>query len=180
MLVLDRPEDRTSPAPKKLEGKEFEKLLMEAAARGKDRLTMGRYGTEVRWIRGEQTPVDSLPDFEGVFDDGRQFIVETKACSQASFGFNEKFLDRQLPHLLKRAPYGVTCLLVIHFNRRELSKSVVEAVTLALPVTPLNQFWQDVKSGKIKSVTPAAALEHGRAIRWTVPKGCLKALPAFI
>jgi penicillin-binding protein-related factor A (putative recombinase) len=171
--------DTVALPPKKLGGKDFEDLLLEASVRAKDQLTMSRYGTEVRWINGEQKAVKSLPDFEGVFDTGRQFIWEAKACSDASYSFGDSFHDRQYKHMKKRAPYGVICELVIHFNERVLAKSTVPAVTIAVRVDPTMLLWRDFEAKRVKSINPEVAMANGRILPWTVPPRCQKALPVL-
>ena len=167
--------------PAKLNGKKFEKLLLEYTVREKKRLTMDRYGVQVAFIDGAWTPVPSFPDFEGVIMGGKQFIVEAKSCSAASFPLHDdKFKERQYRHMKRRSKYGVPCFLIVHFNQRILKTKTVPAMTISIRVDPGMQLWKDFEAGLVKSISPELALENGSVVEWKTPKGCRKALPAFI
>ncbi len=169
------------PAPPKLTGKEFEDLLLEAAARQKDQLIMGRYGVQANMINGVWTPVRSYPDFEGVRCGGRQFIIEAKACSESSFPLkDDHFRDRQYKHMCRRALYGVECFLLIHFNYRKLKKSEDPACTIRIPVDPGRGLWKRFEAGDLRSISREMAREHGTVVAWTTPPRCKKSLPEFL
>ena len=172
---------RVYPPPKSLGGKEFENLcLMDnhwQEARGN--YTMGRYGVQVSFRKDEKgnmipTPIESLPDFEGVIPGGKQFIIETKVCGAASFSLHENSLkDRQLSHMLRRAKFGVMCFLLVHFSERVLKKKGVEsAITYAMPVYPDHVFWEQVERGEVKSLSRGTCEEYAVKVRWWLPKGC--------
>ena len=190
-----------SNVPVKLCGKDFEQALMDAAAREErsGNLTMTRYGTKSVTIKDDSDPtgkktktiqVPSLPDFEGVLWNGRQFIIEAKACEGASFEMRkEKIKPQQVEHMLKRDRFGVPCFLVIHFAERQGRNFFHPAITVALPVTNAVPCWQayvDAHAvakklkGKPKpqgSISRDVAQEMGTLVPWVVPQGCQKALP---
>lgn len=169
--------------PNKLSGKEFEKKLVDAANRQSAHLTMGRYGTEVRWIRGQQKAVKSLPDFEGIRHGGKQFIVEAKAVSGSALPLSDDhFKDRQYKHMAERALYGAECYLIIHFNRREIGNSgrFEPPVTYRIPVDASTPLWAAFESGALKSINRETAATHGVAVEWTIPPRKQIALPDFL
>lgn len=186
-----------SNVPTKLTGKEFESLLLDSVRREEKagRLTMDRYGVEVTNFGGELRPIESKPDFEGITAFGRQFIIEAKSNSQASFTLNPDYLKaRQVKHMLTRAKFNALCFLVIHFNHRILQNCVQPAFTVAIPVTPENPRWQRyvdacAKWKQEKKTNPNAKLEPqgsisrneaqdiGTIILWRVPERCRTALP---
>lgn len=181
----DSPE-LTTYVPAKLKGNtgkdNFEDLLLQAAKRMKDRLTMSRYGvTCIRRGPGDVMAIPSKPDFEGVFAGSSQFIIEAKVESGASFSLGaEAFKELQYNHMAERARYGVPCFLVIHYNYRKLNKTEDPAFTVALPVHPELQMWRDYESKELKRIPREMALALGTIIPWTMPKGTRKPLPHFI
>ena len=193
--------------PVKLSGKDFEQALMDAAAREErsGNLTMTRYGTKSVTIKDDSDPtgkktktiqVPSLPDFEGVLWNGRQFIIEAKSCDGVSFEMRkEKIKPQQVEHMLRRDRFGVPCFLVIHFAERRGQNFFHPAITVALPVTNAVPCWQAYVDshalakklkGKPKaqgSISRDVAQEMGELVPWVIAHGCRRALPnlmAFI
>ena len=193
-----------STVPTTLKGKEFEQLLMDAAdrARRAGLMTMGRYGTNGVTIKDDSDPsgkrtktvlVPSLPDFEGVLSDSRQFILEVKACADTSFEMRkDKIKPKQVEHMLERSAFGVPCFLVIHFAERRGQNFFHPAITVAIPVNTQRRAWQDYIDAhaiarklkqKVKpqgSITRNIAQEWGQLVPWRIPKGCRKALPDLL
>ncbi len=178
--------------PATLKAKEFEELIMDAADREQraGRLTMGRYGVQGMVVQGRTLLVPSLPDFEGVLATGRQFIIEAKTCSQASFPLSPKTIKpRQVSHMLERSRFGVPCFVLIHFNMRVVRPHPQPGITVALRVDDSNPRWQAFvdESNAAKrekrnmrdqgSISRDLAQDIGQRVRWHIPKGCRKALP---
>lgn len=181
--------------PHTLKGREFESLLLDAAAREEKagRLTMGRYGVQVAHKGAEMIAMDSLPDFEGVAaPSGAQFIIEAKVCAGSSFELRpDKIKPRQVRHMLGRSRFGATCFVLIHFCERiSPAKTIHEpAETLGIPVCDRFGFWQafldaaaDAKRTKVPFVSPGSisrdiASRIGQRVEWTCPKGSRKHLP---
>ena len=168
-----------SSAPPKLGAKEFEALILERFAREERQgvLTGGRYGVSVVPIPGkkrgqpEWTPISSLPDFEGVFLGGQQFVVEAKVTSGASFAIHDdKFKARQLRHLLRRSRFGVVSALVIHFNQRVLKTRTDEAATWLFPVSDRLACWQEQEGGDWKTLTRDDCAVYGVPVEWNRSK----------
>lgn len=166
--------------PASLRGKELERLCLVDADWRARRLhyTMGRYGVQVSMrtdaATGKltMTPLSSLPDFEGVQPGGRQFILETKVTSGASFPLNDdKFKRRQLSHMLIRSRYQVRCLLLIHFNARHLRTRDDPAATWAFPVQEDHPFWEEFDRGEVKSISRTWCAAYGIRVQWWIPKG---------
>jgi len=176
--------------PPTLKAKEFEELLMQASRRleGGD---MVRYGTQASiGADGKPMAVQSLPDFEGVFGGGRQFIIEAKVCSQASFPIDKsKIKPRQVSHMLTRSRCGVPCFVLLHFNERRGKTFHEPAETIAIVVSDALPLWQafldaaaEAKRTKTPFVSPGSinremASRIGRRVEWTCPKGSRKHLP---
>jgi penicillin-binding protein-related factor A (putative recombinase) len=156
-------------------GKEFEKLIqlqMDAEER-RGNATMSRYGVHAVFIDGKWTPINSLPDFEGVLRGGRQFVFDAKVCSsRASLPLNEsKVTERQLRHLLKRARFGAVTFLLIHFPERVLKTKTTPAETFAFPVYPESEFWLRVESGEIKSICREDCHVLAASVEWIEGRG---------
>lgn len=181
--------------PKSLKGIEFERLLSDSAARNERNgiLTMDHYGVTMSVQNGVAMGIQSKPDFEGVMIGGRQFIFEAKVCSGSSFPMTkDKIKPRQVSHLLTRSKFAVPCFLVIHWNARELKRSKVEAVTVAIPVNEADPRWQRFIDAHAKarrdktpvdpqgSISREESLAMGYVIPWIVPKGCRKAMPDLL
>lgn len=161
-----------------LKGKDLEALLLFRAEKLEEAkiMSLGRYGVQVTYRKDEKgqmmmQPMHSLPDFEGViFGTGRQIIIETKVCSQASYPIyatGQKH-PRQIDHMLKRSQFGALCFLLIHFNERELVRTQSPAVTYALPVHPNTNFWREYKAGERKSVTRGDCELYATQIPWNI------------
>jgi hypothetical protein len=181
-----------SPVPRKLTGKEFEALLLDAARREEKagRLTMDRYGVEVSNFGGKLIAVPSKPDFEGAIAGGGQFIIEAKANSQPSFQIYPTVIKpRQIRHMVSRSRMGVPCFLIIHWNERILKNAVQPAFTVALPVLHTDTRWTDyiaacaeAKRTKAKlqpqgSISRDESLGIGTRVMWSIPPRCRNAMP---
>lgn len=169
--------------PNQLKGKDFEQLLMDAAKRHEREggITMGRYGVQGLRLKDGVVLIPSLPDFEGVLADGRQFIIEAKAVQGASLSLQgDHFRVRQYAHLVKRAEFNVRTFLLIHFAARTLTNSIQHAMTVAVPVRRDMPFWQEYEAKDSCTLHRDTAQEIGQLVPWTAPKGCKKPLPDLI
>lgn len=169
--------------PTKLTGKDFEQLILEAAKRheAEGALTMGRYGVQATLIYGLWQPIRSYPDFEGILASGHQFIMEAKAVAGSSLSLqSDHFRGRQFAHLVKRAAFGGSTWLIIHFAARSLARSNQPATTVAVPVSLHIPFWNDYKAEKVATLHRDTAQELGTLIPWITPKGCRKPLPDLL
>lgn len=176
-------------------------MIVDAANREEKSgsLTLNRYGVTLSVQNGVTMGIQSKPDFEGVVATGRQFVFEAKVCSGASFAMHkDKLKPRQVSHMLTRSRFNVTCFLVIHWNARELVRSKIGAVTVAIPVSDADPRWQrfidayalakrqSKEQGKPVpvesqgSITLEESIRIGKVIPWVVPKGCRKATPDIL
>jgi hypothetical protein len=176
--------------PTQLKAKEFEEALMQAAERCPG-VHMVRYGTQATFDgNGKPMAIQSLPDFEGVYNEGRQFIIEAKVCSQSAFPMEKKTIKpRQVKHMLDRARCGVPCFLIIHFNERRLVKIHEPAETRAIRIHPLDDRWERYVDAYAEArrtkqpVAPQGSISREMACRmsvkveWIAPKGRRKELP---
>jgi hypothetical protein len=184
-----------SHTPTTLKGSDFEKLLMDSAAREESHglLTMGRYGVEGVIVQGKTLLYPSKPDFEGVLASGRQFIIEAKVCSGPSFPMQKTALKpRQVDHMLRRSQFGVPCYLLIHFNERIGKNFHHPAITVAVPVSDEFPIWRNfldahTEAKRTKSpvesqpaLTRDTAQDMGQLVPWRIAKGCRKALPDLL
>lgn len=190
-----------APTPTKLKGIEFEDALKSAADREEKQglLTMDHYGVTMSVQNGVAMGIQSKPDFEGVLFSGRQFIFEAKANTGASFTMHkDKLKPRQVSFMLGRAKFNVPCFLVIHWNGRQLVKSTIPAVTVAIPISDADPRWQryvdayatakreSKRQGRPVPVEPqgsitlAESLEMGVIVPWQIPKGCRTATPDIL
>lgn len=153
--------------------------------------TMSRYGVQGTYREQEQSdgsksnawaPVQSLPDFEGVLPPvGRQFILECKVLSGPSLALHKsKVAKRQIDHMLTRARFGAVCLLVVHFNSREMKKGTRLAQTYAFPVHPEHPFWVAFESAETKTITRIDCEEYATEIAWEIPAGCRSVRPNLL
>ncbi len=179
-IVYDAERTVTSkeyPSDLTLGAKEWESLTIQSILLEEKHQTMTgvRYGVDCRPMPSrkhpgeiEWTPVSSLPDFEGVLMDGPQFVIENKkVASRKSFPLNDdKFKKRQLSHLLRRDKFGAVCMLLLHFNPRELKKGPTDSETFAIPVSESHEFWQRHASGDVKSLSPEDAATIGFRVPW--------------
>lgn len=154
--------------PFKLSGKDFEKVILDQAARYEKAklLTLGRYGVSGAMIGGQWTPIPSYPDFEGVAANGRQIILEAKTTSQKSLPLNEKSIKpRQVMHMEKRRRFGALCGILCFHHGRELKSGAVESRLMLYPVDR-GIPWVDTyishqanKRGHAGSIEPEAGFE---------------------
>lgn len=154
-----------------LEAVVIERLKQERAA---GRACVGRYGVQAARSKDDWIIQSSLPDFEGVFADGRQLIFDAKVCGQASFNL-AKYREetrgarsRQLRHMLDRSRFGATCFFLIHWTERRLTKRVDPSITYALPVHPSMPLWQEFDAAERKSVTRGDCEFAGVQVPWTL------------
>lgn len=162
-------------------GKDFEEALMTEAGRLEKMgfLTMGRYGTMVSLVDNEWRPIPSYPDFEGVRRNGRQFVIETKVCTQPSFRVrNDNLKFKQVRHMMTRSRFSVSCYLVVHFNARLGATFYDPAFTVAIPVKPAElggwPVWDDYAVCKDKHfefppITREQAQQMGKLVKWHIP-----------
>lgn len=184
-----------SLVPTKLEGKEFEELILEASSRyeKKGLMVMDRYGVEVSIFGGETIAVPSKPDFEGTRNDGKHFIIEAKVVSDSKFDIRpDKLKPRQVRHMLKRSRFGSRCFIFLHWNQRILTNSVQPAFTVAIPVNEEDPRWQkylddynEAKKTKTKllnqfSISRDESLKIGKIMVWELPGRCKIATPNLI
>jgi len=185
----------TTLTPEKIKGLEFEDLIVDSANREEKSgsLTLNRYGVTLSVQNGVTMGIQSKPDFEGVVATGRQFIFEAKVCSGASFPMHkDKIKPRQVSHMLIRSRFNVPCFLLIHWNARELVRSKVGAVTVAIPVSGADPRWQRFVDAYAKarrekttvepqgSITLEESIIIGKVVPWVVPKGCRKPTPDIL
>lgn len=159
-----------------MKSKEFEEVILYRMRQEEEaeRCTMGRYGVQASFRDGKWQPISSLPDFEGVLPPAAmQFVIEAKVCSGASFPLDDdKFKRRQFKHLVTRAKFGAVSILLIHFNARELSKSVEPEQTWAFPVSLDHPFWEAFDRGETKRITRADCEEYAVLVPWNcLPSG---------
>ncbi len=167
----------------------FEELLMTEAVRleRSGYLTMGRYPVASVMMEGSPFPVQkpSLPDFEGVFSDGRQFIIEAKVCSSPSFKIDKAHLKpKQISHMLTRHQFGVPGILLVHFNARVGKTFYDPAVTFGIHVRPQDAggppLWESFVKGKgaaAGSLDRATVAALGVEMTWHTPKQCRSPRP---
>lgn len=179
----------------RLTGSDFEKLVVEQnAIYERERIAcIGRYGVQSAMApvqgqpgRFESIQMQSLPDFEGSFWDGKHIIFDTKVCSQASFPWAKYRTEtrgarsRQLKHMLRRSMFGARCFFLMHWNARELSKKVIPAATYILPVHHRMEYWSQVESLEVRSLTLSDCEEHGLPVRWTTNGRGTKERPDYL
>lgn len=179
--------------PLTLKGREFEELLLAAAARC-PLITMSRYGVQTMVGKdGKLLAVPSLPDFEGaIAPTGSQFIIEAKVCKFSAFPLRpQEIKPRQVRHMLERSRFGVPCFVLLHWCERRTPKLTVHepAETIALPVNDRHTCWQaflDAAAEAKREGTPFKspgsisrdyASRIGQRVEWTCPKGSRKHLP---
>ncbi len=183
--------------PEKLKGTEFEALLVDAAAKDEaaGRYTMTRAGVTMSHQAGKNIGIASKPDFEGIliFPPGRQFQIEAKVCSGASFPMvKDKIKPQQVEHLLKRSKFGALSFLIIHWTARQLARTYDPSWTVAIPITDEDPRWQAfVDAYKLAkrlktapapqgSITREESRQMGIMIPWRIAKGCRKPLPFLL
>jgi len=174
------------PPGGRLRGREFEKLIEEVGEfyEREGIATIGRYGVSGAFNGDTWRPIKSLPDFEGVWCDGRQIVFDAKVCSQSSFPLN-KFVDgagqpvRQLKHMLRRCRFGVRCFFLIHWSERILKTRTEPAETWRFPVDN-GPFWKWYEEGMVKSITKEDCRSYGQPVSWCVPKRGRKPRPMVL
>lgn len=177
-------DDNTVPTPDKVGAKELETLIIWQATKIDEperRYTLGRYGVMSVFVGGNWMPVPSLPDFEGILKGGRQFIFDTKVCSQASYaltGGTSKSFKHQYKHMQRRAKFGALCCLFMHFGARKMKTKEDPAFTIMLPIYDTHPLWEAYERGEQKSITRQEAKLYGIPVRWHTP-GQSKVLPAL-
>lgn len=168
----------------------FEELLMKEAERleAQGVLTMARYPVASVMLPGSKFPIQkpSLPDFEGVMPDARQFIIEAKVCTQSAFPITkDKLKPKQVAHLLRRHRFGVPGILLIHFNERLGATFYDPPVTVGIEVKPAidggldvwEKFAADKKGAYSGSLTRSEALRIGLLMSWHTPPRCQSSRP---
>lgn len=166
-----------------MNGKELEKVCIYRMEQEEKAgvATMSRYGVQASMFEDEWHPIQSLPDFEGILAGGRQFVMECKVCSQASFPLDDdKFKARQLRHLNKRARFGAISFLLLHFRERQLKTKAEDAITVAFPVHPEHEFWRAFDRGEVKRITRQDVEQYGEPVSWNVVQGCRKESPDLV
>jgi hypothetical protein len=192
-LQIRRSDKSAAETPCKLKGNGpggFEELLMTEAARleKKKILTMGRYPVASVMLPNSKFPMQtpSLPDFEGVWKEGKQFIIEAKVCSQSAFEITKaKLKPKQVRHILTRRKFGVPGFLLIHFNERQGKTFYEPPVTIGIPVKSENEaglsvwekFAADSKGAYAGSLDRNAVYDVGTVMRWHVPGQCKSPRP---
>jgi hypothetical protein len=180
-VIIPEVEGAVYPRELKLKSKEWEGLILDAMQLEEphDTMTGNRYGVDCRPMPSQKhpgkiewMPVESLPDFEGNLADGHQFITEAKVVSARKSlqltDKGDKLKKRQLAHMFKRDRFGVTCFLLVHYNPRELTKSVTDSETFAFPVSLGHPFWVQFMAGVdgYGSLNPEVAAEFGYRVPW--------------
>lgn len=166
-------------AMNKLNGKEFEALLLERASHLEDEgiLNLRRYGVQAMMVadkftgKAEWMIIKSFPDFTGVIaPHGRELIMEAKVCSDASYPLRstDKKNRKQITHMLERARFGSLCYLIIHFNERVLMRRTDEAVTVALRVRDEEIIWREYEYCQRHTINREEALMHGTIVPWNL------------
>jgi penicillin-binding protein-related factor A (putative recombinase) len=161
--------------PTKLTGADLERETLVALNKLEDAGigAFGRYGMQAVRTKDDWQILQSLPDFEGIIT-GRQIIFDCKACSQASFDLTQYRSEtrgsksRQLRHMIRRSRFGATCGFLLHWNQRELRKSITPAKTYWIPIDYNSQYWVDVDGGVIRSISLADCSLIGIEIPWVI------------
>lgn len=157
-------------------GKEFETIVKERSVEYKSASIahISACGVQAARAKDEWMILQSLPDFEGVTSQGRQFIFDCKVSSQASFdlskyrGETHGSKARQLKHMLERSKYGVPCFFFIHWNSREGKTFKEVAETFVFPVCYKVEFWQSFFAGETKSINRKDCEEFGERCAWSI------------
>lgn len=181
----------TLDTPGKLTGKEFEELILFRGRKLAEDgvLTLDKYGVQSTYRTDPQTgklawqPMQSYPDFDGcIAPNGREFIIEAKVCSAASLPLTQQGKSvklKQLTHMFQRSRFGSLCLLMIHWNRRELKTRVDEAATYALPVIEDHPLWASYLREEVKTLTRQQCELYGVEVPWRAYQGGRKLTPAI-
>lgn len=127
--------------------------------------------------------MQSNPDFEGLLPPhGRQFVFDSKVCSQASFPLDKESRNqsRQLNHLLDRDEYGAVCFYLIHFPERSLVRATEPEQTWAFPVSRRHPFWLKFGRGEVKRVSRSDCHEYAVSVEWNCLPGKKKESPDIV
>lgn len=181
--------------PTNLKGSEFEKLIVEQNAlyERENIASIGRYGVQssqrpdMRQPGGwEVVQIKSLPDFEGTTIDGYHIIFDAKAVTAASFSWSKYRSEtrgahsRQLRHMLKRSKFGANCFFLFHWNQRDLVKKSIPAETYVVPVKHDDDYWHQIESLEVRSITIDDCRERGVPVQWTTSDRGRKFRPDFL
>ncbi len=159
-----------------LTGKDFEVFVKQRCdqLRAMRLASIGRYGVQAARRADQWVILSSLPDFEGVMNNGVQAIFDAKVCSGSSMSLKEYHRQtngarsRQLSHMIERSAYGVRCFFLMHWNARELRTRMEPAITYAFPIHHDHRFWQEFEAGEIKSIRRFDCESYGQEIAWTL------------
>ena len=160
--------------PTSIKGKELEELVLFRARKCDEPqglYTVSRCGVMSFFNKGVWTPVHSLPDMGGITADGREFVFDCKVCSQASYdlsGGTHKSFAHQLKYMRKRAKFGATCFILMHFNERILKTRSDPSFTVLFPIGE-TAFWLGYDEGSQKNITRTEAELYGIAVSWDSP-----------
>lgn len=164
-----------------MKGKEFERLILarmeseEKQGRG----TITRCGVQVSMVPNKPpatgvspVAIKSLPDFEGLVDSG-MISFDAKVCQESSFslsafrpGSKKGNKVRQLQHLFKRARFGATAFLLIHWPERILKTKSDPEQTWAFPVDERHEFWVGFHAEEIKSISRDDCEKYATRVTW--------------
>ena len=127
--------------------------------------------------------IPSLPDFEGVLQGGRQFIIEAKVVGNGTLALNaSKVKPRQVRHMLERHKMGSLCFFLIHYCKRVLKTKVVSPFTVAVPIT-FPGFADFNESGAASGIDLDTAIMAGVVVPWVKSqrmKNCVPDLTSFL
>lgn len=141
-------------------------------------LHLGRYPVASVMRPGDTYPIQvpSLPDYEGVFPDGRQFLIEAKVSNRSAFPIEKYHIKpKQVRHMLDRHAFNVPGWLMVHFTEREGKTFYEPQFTVAIPVKPLSAgglpCWEPFADTKNKgapqgSISREMAKEIGSPVYW--------------
>ena len=164
-------------------GKRFEELILKQMRIDEQSglYRAGRSGTQARYAKipcakcglPSLTPrmVPSNPDFEGTLADGRHLLIEAKVCSGASLPISDPthVAPKQVQMLLERATMNALCILMIHFNPRDLKTKSDPSLTIAVPVHPCMDLWREVERAETKNISRQRAQDEGVPVEWHTP-----------
>ena len=160
-------------------GKEFESLVLNRLDYESERGNgdFGRYGVQVSFVPKEgggvePMPIQSLPDIEGVLNNGRQIIWDCKVLTTAaSLSLSEyrtsKSKSRQLRHMLNRSKNNAICGFLIHWNSRKLKRTEYPPATHWFPVDERIRFWRDFEAHETSSINRSDCDLYGYRVEWT-------------
>ena len=167
----------TDFANEQLKGTEFQNITKDRCAEyaALNIAHVGEYGVQGVFFEKKWTPIQSLPDFEGVAASGHQFIFDCKVESGATFDLG-RFRDdttpkgkkyRQLKHMRTRSRFGVPCFFLIHWNARVLTTKSFPPETYIFPVLD-NEFWDRFDTAHVKSFNRDDCDRYGVQVPWNL------------